>query len=349
MTEKMTLIDTKGLEKKADGKWNKLAVEVIENCPKIKKDREKEVLFDRFGIGKKPKTLNAIGVKHGVTRERIRQIVNNAIRKIQKFCQNEELTNKITIIEDYIEKTGGFVTKEGLFEKFGQGESSEENAVRFIANLSKNLEVLKESNNLKEGWHLKGIKQTKIREAVKKAHLALKESGKVLSSSELAEKVKEDKEFLVSALGASKEIMKADNGKWGLGIWPNVNPKSIRDKSKYILERHGKPIHYSELTKRIGDMSNKNVTRQSVHNELIKNADFVLVGRGIYALTKWGYTPGVVEEVIVQVLSTSTDPMHKNEIVAKVLEKRIVKESTIVLNLQKPRFKRVGKATYTLN
>jgi hypothetical protein len=150
-------------------------------------------------------------------------------------------------------------------------------------------------------------------------------------------------------LASVKTIMKTDSGQWGLISWPNVNPRSIRDKSKYIMLRHGKPLHYAELTKKIGDMGIKNVTKQSVHNELIKNTDFVLVGRGIYALIEWGYEPGVVDEVIVSVLTSAGGPMHKDQIIERVLEKRIVKASTVILNLQKPRFKRVGKAVYTIN
>lgn len=348
MVEKISLINTENLAKSA-GEWEKLALSAIEGCPKIKKEREKEVLKERFGIGKNPKTLNAIGVKHGVTRERIRQIVNNAIRKIQKFCVNEELSIKIGEIETFIKDAGGFATKETLFKKFGKGESNEENSVKFIASLSKNLELLKESNNLKEGWHVKEVKQLKIREITKKTLAILKEANKVVAIEKIAEELKEDKKLIEAALTASKEIMKTDAGKWGLTAWPHVNPKSIRDKSRYILERHGEPIHYTKLTQKISEMSSKKVTKQSVHNELIKNQDFVLVGRGIYALTEWGYTPGVVEEVIVEVLTEAQAPLHKNEIVKRVLEKRIVKESTIVLNLQKNKFKRVGKATYTIN
>jgi hypothetical protein len=349
MDKKITLIDIDSLDKKESSEWGKLALVAVESCPKVKKQREKEILFERFGIGKKPKTLNAIGLKHGVTRERIRQIVNNTIKKIQKNCISEEIQKKISLVENFISQSGGFVTNEALYRKFANGDKNEENAIRFITSLSKNLELLKESNNLREGWHQKSLKQLKIREIVKKTHELLKKAGKVVKIETITDSLNEDKMLIEASLSASKDIMKTDKGHWGLTVWPNVNPRSIRDKSRYILERHGEPIHYTELTIRISEMSNKLVTRQSVHNELIKNQDFVLVGRGIYALREWGYTPGVVEDVIVQVLIEASNPLHKSEIVKRVLEKRIVKESTIILNLQKDRFKRVGKATYTIN
>lgn len=347
MAEKLTLINPE-VAKTAMGPWQKLAIEVVNSCPKIKKEREKEILFDRFGIQKNAKTLHSIGVKYGVTRERIRQIVNNSIKKIQKNTTNNEVESKIQQIESFVKKNGGFATNEQIVKEFTK-EPTDANAVKFITTLSKNLEYLKESNNLKSGWNDSSLKQLKIKEINKKAVTLLKQEEKPLALTKLSELLKEDKNIIEAAVSASKEIMKTDTGHFGLTIWPSVNPKSIRDKSRYILERHGKPIHYSKLTEKISDMGLKTVTRQSVHNELIKNNDFVLVGRGIYALTEWGYKPGVVEEVIYEVLFEAQKPLHKNEIVTKVLEKRMVKESTIVLNLQKKRFKRVGKAVYTLN
>lgn len=347
MAEKLTLINTETAEVTV-GPWQKLALEVVNSCPKIKKEREKEILFERFGIQKKVKTLHSIGVKYGVTRERIRQIVNNSIKKIQKCINSKDVTAKIELIEKFVNKNGGFATNEMIVSEFTQSES-DANAIKFITTLSKNLEHLKESNNLKAGWNNSGLKQLKIKEINKKVVALLKEVGKPVSLDKLKEALNEEKTIIAAAISASKEIMKTDNNNYGLSSWPTVNPKSIRDKSRYILERHGEPIHYSKLTEKISEMGLKKVTRQSVHNELIKNEDFVLVGRGIYALTEWGFKPGVVEEVIYEVLIEAKKPLHKNDIVERVLEKRLVKESTIVLNLQKKRFKRVGKATYTLN
>jgi hypothetical protein len=75
----------------------------------------------------------------------------------------------------------------------------------------------------------------------------------------------------------------------------------------------------------------------------------VLIGRGIYALKEWGFKKGTVSDVIAEVLRKEGGPLHRDEIVRRVLKSRHVKETTILLNLQsKPQFKRVAKATYTL-
>jgi DNA-directed RNA polymerase specialized sigma subunit len=346
MAENLTLIDAEKIPT-AKGNWEKLAASIIANCAKLKKDREKEILVARFGIGKSAKTLNGIGTTYGITRERVRQIVNNAIKKIQKTCDLAEANNRIQEIEAFVRDCGGFAAQEEIFKHFEVTEKHEQNAVRFIASLSKELSQLKESNITRQGFIGPKVKQSQIKEIIKDAVSTLKEKGEILGLADLG--IKADNALVESSLRAAKQVMETDESKWGLSKWPHVNPKSIRDKSKYIMVRHGEPIHYSLLTQKISDFGTKNVTKQSVHNELIKNTDFVLVGRGIYALREWGYNPGVVEEVIVEVLNEAGKPLHKNEIIDRVLEKRIVKASTVILNLQKNRFKRVGKAVYTLN
>lgn len=346
MIEKVALFDDTNTQV---GEWEKLAVLSVTDCPKIKKEREIKIIFDRFGIGKNIKTLNAIGKQYGVTRERIRQIVNNIIKKIKKYCKNEKVNKNISLIENFVEKSGGYVSNDDLYLKYTKGSKREQNAIRFISTLSEKLDIVKESNYLREGVVDKKIKEAKLKKIVIESIALLKKQGNTLKSKEIAGTINNTEDLTRAALSGSKFIMKGDDGKWGLKTWPHVNPKSIKDKSIYILKRFTKPIHYTELTIKISELSDKKVTKQSVHNELIKNSEFVLVGRGIYALSEWGYTPGVVEEVIVQVLIESGKPMHKNDIVDLVLERRIVKASTVILNLQKPRFKRVKKAVYTLN
>jgi DNA-directed RNA polymerase delta subunit len=141
------------------------------------------------------------------------------------------------------------------------------------------------------------------------------------------------------------------NGRWGLIKWPMVNPKNIRDKIYVILKEHGKHMHFNEIAAAIkaSDFKRKDVTTQAIHNELIKDKRFVLIGRGIYALKEWGYEKGTVADIIAEVLKQANEPLHRDEIVKRVLKSRFVKETTILLNLQgKPQFKRVAKATYAL-
>jgi RNA polymerase primary sigma factor len=54
-------------------------------------DRERKIIFERYGLdGDKPKTLEEIGKKFGVTRERIRQLQNIALAKLRKALAKRE-------------------------------------------------------------------------------------------------------------------------------------------------------------------------------------------------------------------------------------------------------------------
>lgn len=155
----------------------------------------------------------------------------------------------------------------------------------------------------------------------------------------------------VRALASLSKALASLKDMWGLIKWPTVNPKNIRDKIYVILAENAKPMHFSEIASMIkgSEFKRKDVTTQAIHNELIKDKRFVLIGRGIYALDSWGYSKGTVSDIITKVLKKAGEPLHRDEIVKRVLKSRQVKETTILLNLQsKPEFKRVAKATYTL-
>jgi hypothetical protein len=52
-------------------------------------DRKRKIIFQRFGLdGGKPKTLEEVGKKLGVTRERIRQLQNIALAKLRSRLQS---------------------------------------------------------------------------------------------------------------------------------------------------------------------------------------------------------------------------------------------------------------------
>ncbi len=110
-------------------------------------------------------------------------------------------------------------------------------------------------------------------------------------------------------------------------------------------------MHFSDIAKAISasDFRRKNVTIQAIHNELIKDPRFVLIGRGIYALSSWGYARGTVADIITKILQDAGEPLTREEIVKRVLRARKVKETTVLLNLQnKELFAKVDKDSYKL-
>jgi len=157
--------------------------------------------------------------------------------------------------------------------------------------------------------------------------------------------------YVRGALQSSSKLGQDSHGHWGMANWPAIVPRRVRDKVFVALAEAGRPMHFEEIAKLVQDKFSpqKPVLSRTVHNELIGDKRFVLVGRGIYALTSWGYKPGVVSDVIIEALKKAGRPMHINEITDAVLARRKVKRNTIVANLQNRKlFRKTTKATYDL-
>ena len=173
-----------------------------------------------------------------------------------------------------------------------------------------------------------------------------------MTLDELDERLNYEHPSHIEAIAHVSKLLSTLNNQWGLAKWPTVNPKNIRDKIFVVLEKHKEPMHFNDIAQAISssDFKRKDVTVQAIHNELIKDSRFVLIGRGIYALDKWGYSKGTVADIISKILKKAGDEgLSRKEIVKQVLKERKVKETTVLLNLQnKELYTRVGKDHYKL-
>ncbi len=323
----------------------------------IEQEREREIITRRFGLYDRRETLEQIGELLGITRERVRQLEKAILIRL-KIAAEEGKTEVVGSLEKTFIRTlsemGRVARIQDLADKlYTRTTNQQERAhVQFIATLAPGLTVIDENDNY---FGSVGIAEygdeKKIKARVDEIVSIIKANGEPMSIDQLHDKLSYEHPSHVSALASVSKQLAHLKDSWGLTKWPTVNPKNIRDKIYVILSDNKKPLHFSEIAKAIKDSSfkRKDVTTQAIHNELIKDKRFVLIGRGIYALDNWGYSKGTVSDIISQVLRDSSEPLHRDEIVKRVLKSRQVKETTILLNLQsKPQFKRVAKATYTL-
>lgn len=321
----------------------------------IEREREREIIARRFGLYDRKETLEQIGELLGITRERVRQL-EKAIMIRLKIAAEESLPHveKLEkVLVRYLYDLGGIARVTELAAQTATDSGERERAhVAFIAELAPRLAVVEENDQYHHSIGLKEqYDEKQIKKFVDEIVGAIKEHGQPLTADELHEKVNHNHPDHVRALASVSKNLAHLKGKWGLTKWPTVNPKNIRDKIYVILQDSGKPMHFSDIAKAIkgSDFKRKDVTTQAIHNELIKDSRFVLIGRGIYALKEWGFQKGTVADIISDILRKEGGALHRDEIVKRVLKHRQVKETTILLNLQgKSRFKRVAKATYTL-
>lgn len=321
----------------------------------IEREREREIVSRRFGLFDRKETLEQIGELLGITRERVRQLEKAVVTRLKAAAEQGNLPNISEVqaaLLTELQQVGEAARVSVLSEKLGESSKIEQARVAFLARLCPKLTVIEEDDNFylsvasRDSYDEKTVKQV-----VEKLIAAIKKLGEPKSIEEIAKAAGMSNVEQAAALASTSKQLATLNGRWGLVKWPMVNPKNIRDKIYVILKEHGKHMHFNEIADAIkkSDFKRKDVTTQAIHNELIKDKRFVLIGRGIYALKEWGYEKGTVADIIAEVLRKEGGPLHRDEIVKRVLKSRYVKETTILLNLQgKAQFKRVAKATYAL-
>ncbi len=325
-------------------------------CQPLFKDlpqRTKEIILRRFALeGGKRETLEAIGEKYGLTRERVRQIEEDGLKRLRKSPSFSNLEKIFQKFRTYFEKQGGFKREDILFQVFDSFPNSD-NWVFFLLTLEGKFSRFVEKKDLYSFWaeDLKIISGAK--KIIKECKKVLEKEKKALTFKEFSQKISQKENLLKSTLEISKEIISLPDGRFGLKNWPEVNPRGVKDLAYLVFKKIKKPLHFNEVTNFIDEffkqkrlelvpfaiiqanasLNNKKTNPQTVHNELIRDPRFVLVGRGMYALTEWGYKPGVVKDVISQTLKEAKKPLSQEEIIKKVLSQRLVKENTVVLNL----------------
>lgn len=330
----------------------------------IEREREREIISRRFGLFERKETLEQIGELLSITRERVRQLEKAVVARLKANAEAGELPHIADfekLVIDTLEPRGCLMRVATLTEQLKAPESRIEQArVAFIAQLCPSLVVLEEddSHYLSVGIASAFQKDDKdnLKARIAEIVSAVKELGEPSTIEAVTAKAgltaNDASLKQAEALAKSSKQLATLHGLWGLVKWPVVNPKNIRDKIYVILKENGKHMHFNDIAAAIKESSfkRKDVTTQAIHNELIKDKRFVLVGRGIYALKEWGYEKGTVADIIADILRKEGAALHRDEIVKRVLKSRYVKETTILLNLQgKPQFKRVAKATYILD
>ncbi len=363
----MELSAAKAIDTTTQGSFSAQSInlrEILEDMFLVLTEKEKHVIIKRFCLDNKPReTLEKIGSSFSVTRERIRQIEKIALNKLRRTVINTKLNVINEHADQIIEKNGGVITEENLVKETllviaSKDDDACAHIVRLALNINHSLEKVEKSLTNERFWYKKEINPKVLKAISAQAIKSLKKAGEVVRTEKFLVDITESmKSQSIEVSGATiNSTLKTDSRMkeieegYGLMTWRSVHPKSIRDKAYIILKKASKPLHFKEIAIKIAEavFDKKSVTEQAVHNELIRYEQFVLVGRGLYALKEWGYREGTVEDIIRFIL-TKKSPMTKQEIIQGVLKQRQVKKGTISLNLQKcPDFKRVGRAVYSL-
>ena len=321
-------------------------------------ERSRIVLEARFGLGTTPErvTLESIGKRYDITRERVRQIENHALTALKKSPAFNEAHEAFEELERIIDTLGGVVCEDDLLSYMTK-EKGMQNHIYFLLVLGDPFKYRKEDDEVQRCWYVDPVLAESVHTALKSLYKNLSDEELIPEGEMIDRFLKEleninnkyqNEEVLKRWLSMSKSIGKNPLGEWGHASSPNVKTKGVRDYAYLAVKKHGSPLHFREVATLIEKMFNRNAHIATTHNELIKDNRFVLVGRGMYALKEWGYTSGVVRDVIREVLR-GAGALTREEIIEKVLKERHVKPGTIIVNLQNQKyFKRSKDSKFTL-
>lgn len=318
--------------------------------------RSREIIRKRFGLsGEYGETLEKIGRDYGITRERVRQIISEALNNISAKSGQENFLEAEGRIIFTIERNDGIIKASDIVEKFNSSRPKEANAIRFFAVCSKKIFEIGEKGFFEKAWVISKDIAQNVKEVITRAEKIIQEEKKLSTDQEIFDKlsflkVRVSKSEALNFLRTSSRVKKNKFEKWGLIGWMEVNPKGTREKVHLILKEKKTPLHFTEIAALIDkfQLGKRKAHPQTVHNELIKDERFVLIGRGIYALKEWGYFAGTIKDVIKNILDKKDHGLTKEEIIKKVLKVRRVKKTTIMINLNNRKFFEKKRELYTV-
>lgn len=335
-------------------------IKVTEELLKALDARSQDIIKRRYGIdAPAEETLESIGREYGITRERVRQIQTQAKKALLEL--KDPLQPVSVLLETVFAEHGGIMEERHVTEAVSERVQMDipHSVVIFYLDLLSPYELETREEQFGPHWRHPVLASAKAPLVVETAVRVLSTVSHPLPEQVLIEKIYEalsevpetlPHRHVAAHIKASRPIAQTPFGEWGLKGWPETNPRGVGDKAYAVLRRHGQPEHFTRIAELINEASfdSKRANPQTVHNELIKDDRFVLVGRGLYGLKEWGYLPGTVGDVIEELLKQAKAPLKRDEIIEQVMAQRQVKKNTIVLGLQnRQRFTRTEDNKYT--
>jgi hypothetical protein len=308
--------------------------------------------MNRFGLtadGKR-KTLEEIGKKYNITRERVRQVEDAAIVMIKKSGAYKKEQEAFEELKQLVHKLGAIVAEHELLAHVSKDPATQ-NHVHFMLELGDAFKKHREDEHFHTRWSVDDEMTEKIHDALRKLYMDMSDED-LIPETEMVKRFFEhlkdvadhyrDEEIVKRWLSISKVVAKNPLGEWGRATSPNIRTRGVKDYAFLVMRRHGSPMHFKEVADAISKIFGKKIHYATCHNELIKDPRFVLVGRGMYALAEWGYKAGIAREVIQEILEKS-GPLSKDDIVKQVMKERYFKKNTILVNLANTKYFKKNK------
>src|SRR3989344_1222852 len=214
--------------------------------------RTSDVIMSRFGLtaeGEK-KTLEEIGKKYNITRERVRQIEDSAINYIKKSSFYKAEQAIFEELKQVMHKLGSIVAEHELLPYISKDKSTQ-NHINFFLTLGDSFKKHREDDHFHARWSVDDEVSEKVHESLKKLYASLSDED-LVPETEMIRKfldhlkdvadVYRDEEMVKRWLSMSKTVAKNPLGEWGKATSPNVRVRGVKDYAYLVMKRHGTPL-----------------------------------------------------------------------------------------------------------
>tara|TARA_Y100000310_G_scaffold10036_1_gene10745 strand:+ start:3532 stop:4563 length:1032 start_codon:yes stop_codon:yes gene_type:complete len=330
--------------------------DLLENLIQTLSKRSADIVRRRFGLSvKTPQTLEHIGNLYNITRERVRQIECDSFSRLRKQNEFKKLDKTLNNIKIIFDDQGGVISESRLLKEFIK---EHKNQIIFLLKLTPKFHYYKEQEKVKSIWTTHPKYCDLIQQIINNLIQINEEKKQLFAQNEIFAIIKQHpllnlkltNQAILSYLDATKLIEQNNFGEYGPIHWPEVNPRGVKDKAYIVLKRSSQPLHFRQIAHKINtNFGKKTIVDQTVHNELIKDPRFVLVGRGLYALEEHGFEPGTVADIVISKLKKSNKPLSRAKLIKQVQKQRLVHPNTILLSIKtSSKIKRLSNNKYAL-
>ncbi len=329
----------------------------------ILNEKEKDIIKRRIGINWEKETLQVIWESYTppITRERVRQIENLWINKIWKTSKSALVQKIQQIATWFIKLHSEIISTEKLINILLKELNISKDINIWILDIIiqsiPNINKSKAKLWVKNYYYNKEFNKNCINIIHKQALKILKRKKDVMDKNSLYQLIKlniaDDFDIDIiridSVINLFNDIIIGEENLIWLTKWKILNPITVKDKTIYVLKKEWIPMHFVDITNKISEMTNSPIKIATVHNELIRSNDFVLVGRWVYWLKEKWFTPWTIMDVMINILKKHWEPMSSEQIIKEVLKHRKVQPTTVYMNIQNKNFiERVWRNFYQL-
>jgi len=265
---------------------------LIDKSIKSHDKRAADIVVNRYGLESEGyRTLASLGEDYDLTRERVRQIQDATVGAIRsELKRHKEIMAFLKFIHSHLDKMDGLRRSDLLVQdvinlkNVDSNEQILKNRLHFIAEIAGEPTVVSSDDKWHDVWH-NDKEAYEIAKALAKHLDQFNDHDFDKFVGHAKDKFDLPKDTIVNYLHISKNFGKGPYGDLGAKHWVHINPKTTRDKNYLVLSRASKPLHFREIADLVNSLDGVKPSHpDTVHNELIKDDRFKLVGRGMYAL-----------------------------------------------------------------